>query len=36
MDGKNVISISAIGEKIFMGLSYYYNEGILSGDKDWE
>lgn len=36
MDGKNVISISAIGEKIFMGLSYYYNEGVLSGDEDWE
>jgi hypothetical protein len=28
MDGKAVIGISAIGEKNFMNLSYYYNEGI--------
>jgi hypothetical protein len=36
MDGKKVIGISAIGEKIFMGLSYYYNEGMLSGDVTWQ
>lgn len=36
MDGKKVIGISAIGEKIFMGLSYYYNEGMQSGDTTWQ
>jgi hypothetical protein len=28
MEGKDVIGISAVGEKIFMGLSYYFNEAL--------
>lgn len=35
MDGKDVIGISAVGEKIFMGLSYYWNEGIRNKDQKW-
>lgn len=35
MDGKDVIGISAVGEKIFMGLSYYWNEGIRSKDLSY-
>jgi hypothetical protein len=35
MEGKNVIGISAVGEKIFMGLSYYFNEGIRNSDNDF-
>lgn len=34
MDGKDVIAITAVGEKIFMGLSYYYNEAVRKGDID--
>ena len=35
MIGKNVISIAAVGEKIFMGLSFYFNEltrNVKDGD----
>lgn len=35
MDGKQVIGIAAIGEKVFMGLSYYFNEGLVSDDVDY-
>lgn len=35
MDGKQVIGIAAIGEKVFMGLSYYFNEGLVSDDADY-
>lgn len=35
MDGKAVIGIAAVGEKIFFANSYYFNEGIRSGDPDW-
>ena len=33
MDGKTGISVCAVGEKIFMGLTYYYNEGLRHADK---
>lgn len=36
MVGKAVIGISAIGEKVFMGLTYYFNEGIRSNDNIWQ
>ena len=36
MDGKDVIGISAVGEKIFMALSYYWNEGIRSKDISYK
>lgn len=36
MDGKAVIGIAAIGEKVFMNLSYYYNEGIRSRDENYK
>lgn len=35
MVGKKVIGIAAVGEKVFFNLSYYYNEGVRSGDKKW-
>lgn len=35
MDGKSVIGIAAVGEKIFFANSYYFNEGIRSGDPTW-
>lgn len=35
MVGKDVIGISATGEKIFFNLSYYWNEGIRSGNEEW-
>lgn len=30
--GKNVIGISAVGEKVFFNLQYYYNEVLRKGD----
>lgn len=35
MDGKEVIGIAAVGERVFMGLTYYNNEGINSTDNLW-
>ena len=35
MIGKDVIGISASGEKIYFNLNYYWNEGIRSGDETW-
>jgi len=35
MDGKDVIGIAAVGEKIFFASSFYFNEGVRSGSKDW-
>jgi hypothetical protein len=35
MVGKGVIGITATGEKVFFNLSYYWNEGIRSGDEEW-
>lgn len=35
MVGKKVIGIGAVGEKVFFNLSYYYNEGVRSGDDKW-
>ena len=35
MVGKKVIGIAAVGEKVFFNLSYYFNEGIRSGDERW-
>lgn len=35
MVGKKVIGISAVGEKVFYNLSYYYNEGIRSNNERW-
>lgn len=35
MDGKEVIGIAAVGERVFMGLTYYYNEGLASGNRLW-
>lgn len=35
MVGKKVIGIAAVGEKVFFNLSYYYNEGVRSGDEKW-
>lgn len=35
MVGKKVIGIAAVAEKIFFNLSYYYNEGVRSGNEDW-
>jgi len=35
MDGKAVIGISAVGEKVFMYLSYYKNEAIRTNDDKW-
>jgi len=35
MDGKAVIGISAVGEKVFMYLTYYMNEAIRSNDDKW-
>jgi hypothetical protein len=28
MVGKKVIGIAAVGEKVFMGLTYYFNECV--------
>ena len=36
MDGKEVIGIAAVGERVFMGLTYYFNEGLQHGDKLWQ
>lgn len=36
MVGKKVIGIAAVGEKVFFNLSYYFNEGVRSGDKKWQ
>lgn len=36
MEGKTVIGIAAVGEKVFMGLTYYMNEGIRSNDDVWQ
>jgi len=36
MTGKDCIGISAVGEKAFFALSYYWNEGIRSGNEKWE
>lgn len=35
MVGKKVISITAVAEKVFFNLSYYFNEGIRSDDEKW-
>lgn len=35
MTGKDVIGITAVGEKVFFNLSYYYNEGLRSNDPKW-
>jgi hypothetical protein len=35
MVGKGVISITAVGEKVFFNLSHYYNEGVKKADPDW-
>lgn len=35
MDGKQVIGIAAVGEKVFFANCYYFNEGIRSGDSKW-
>lgn len=35
MVGKKVIGIAAVAEKVFFNLSYYYNEGVRSGDENW-
>lgn len=35
MDGKQVIGIAAVGAKVFFGTSYYFNEGLRSGDPTW-
>jgi hypothetical protein len=35
MVGKKVIGIAAVGEKVFFNLSYYYNEGVRSGNDRW-
>lgn len=35
MDGKQVIGIAAVGEKVFFANSYYFNEGIRRGDQEW-
>lgn len=35
MVGKNVIGIAAVAEKVFFNLSYYWNEGIRSGNQNW-
>lgn len=35
MDGKSVIGIAAVGAKIFFGTSFYFNEGLRSGDPAW-
>lgn len=35
MVGKGVIGITAVGEKVFFNTSYYWNEGIRSGDEKW-
>ena len=35
MVGKKVIGIAAVAEKVFFNLSYYYNEGVRSGNEDW-
>lgn len=35
MVGKKVIGITAVGEKVFFNLNYYYNEGIRNGDTKW-
>ena len=35
MVGKKVIGIAAVGEKVFFNLSYYFNEGVRSGDEKW-
>lgn len=36
MVGKKVIGITAVGEKVFFNLSYYYNEGVRNGDETWQ
>lgn len=36
MTGKDVIGIAAVGEKVFFALSYYYNEAVRSGDREWQ
>lgn len=36
MVGKKVIGIAAVGEKVFFNLSYYFNEGVRSGDEKWQ
>ena len=36
MTGKDCIGISAVGEKAYFGLSYYWNEGIRSNDPNWQ
>ena len=35
MDGKQVIGIAAVGEKVFFANCYYFNEGVRNGDQDW-
>lgn len=35
MTGKDVIGITAVGEKVFFNLSYYYNEGLRRNDPKW-
>lgn len=36
MVGKKVISIAAVGEKVFFTISYFWNEGIRSNDEQWK
>jgi len=35
MVGKKVIGIAAVGEKVFFNLSYYWNEGLKSYNKEY-
>ena len=35
MDGKQVIGIAAVGEKVFFANCYYFNEGVRSGNQEW-
>lgn len=35
MSGKQVIGITAVGEKIFFAACYYFNEGVQRGDSGW-
>ena len=35
MDGKQVIGIAAVGEKVFFANCYYFNEGVRNGDQEW-
>lgn len=36
MAGKTVIGIAAVGEKVYMSLTYYHNEGLLSHNSTYQ